>query len=1023
MSRRPILASAAEPEYNAQILNFRDRSAIAGSASSIGDVLTTGPNGRFPTRRAETAQTWTFYGQVGEFWHAEDFIGNCFAKIKLRPGYLDDEGKPGPIHDDDGNLLVADAEMAGDLIRQLKSPTGGQPQLLRMMGKLWSAVGEFMLLGSDRLGPDGQVVEQIWEALSTDELRPSGGGTEWERNRGPGSSKETIKKAFIKRIHNPHPRYSSMADSAIFAQLEILEEIVLLTRGVRSSVVSQLVQSGVYWVPEEMSFAPDPSAPAGSEQEDPFTAQLLTTMAAAISDKGSAASAVPMVARARGDDIKNLRHDRFPSADDATSVLKRTEAIQRFAQGVDLPVETITGHANCVDTETEILTADGWKTYDQLQVGEEVLTLNHESGLSEWQRVERVSVFAAPPEGRPMLAMEGQSHSSLSTLNHRWPVISQRGRRRWRESANMNTAVNLISAAPSADLPSEAKWDDAFVELVAWMWTEGHFATTNDGNDSGGYIAQSETAHPQHCAAIRRALTALCGPPVDHLYQASRGWGRKDCSYPDCGWPVHSGGLCNAHRYQRRIGIPLRPVNRYRPKPEFIDQRCAAWREVPGPRSTNFYLSKPLVDQLRPICGGVEKIVSHQFIRELTAAQLELFIQRSVDGDGWQYPETGSVQLHQASKARTEAFSLACILAGKGVTYREGPSVGGFATPSSYRYQVLTRAGKPMRVGFGIQKETVTYAGDVWCPTVANGTWMARRRGSVYFTGNTTFSNAYQISIDQFRVYIEPKLMLILDAITGAYLRPMMMLARGFEPWMPVPDDLARIVIWYDESELVLPPDMTGIAPQAHDRFLISDAAGRRHMGFSEDDAPDPEEMAQRIRRKQEENVRETVKVDGGVGNPLGDPSLSLPGAQPGAPSDASAVVGSAGSNPRLELQLAVAVEVFAAKALEAAGAKLKGKLNGKPHAAKNLPNVEVAAALGLQGISDLSCSVDWLLSGQFDPLRRMVVLWAEQYGYPDAAGLANGIVQVTDQVTRARLFNPSAPMPDVRDLTTTGRH
>jgi hypothetical protein len=630
VSRRPILASAAPVEYNAQILNYRDRSAIAGSAAAIGDPLS-GSSGKMPPRQAWQTEAFQFFDQVGELWHSQDFIGNCFAKIRLRPGYLDDEGRAGPIYDDDGAELVADAELAGDLIRQLKSSLGGQAHLMRMMGILISLVGEFMLLGTERLGPDGQVLEQNWEALSTDELRPASTGREWTRNR-PGMPAETLKGIFPLRVWNPHPRWSNMATSAIRAQLEILEEIVLLTRQVRSSVVSQLVQAGILWVPSEMSFSPDPSAPAGSEQEDPFTAQLITTMAAAISDKGSAASAVPMVARAQADLIDKVKHDRFPSADDATSVLKRTEAVLRFAQGVDLPVE--------------------------------------------------------------------------------------------------------------------------------------------------------------------RTL--------------------------------------------------------------------------------------------------------------------------------------GSQQ--------------------------------------------------------------------------------------------TTFANSAQIDIDQFRVYVEPKLMLILDAVTSGYLRPMMMMAKGFQPWMPMPPDLARIVIWYDESELVSPPDMSGLAPVAHDHLVISDAAMRHYMHMTDADAPDEEEVARRIRQKQELNVRETVKVDGGVGNPLGDPSLSLPAAQPGAPTDTPAVVGSAGSNPRLELQLAVAVEVFAAKALEAAGAKLKGKLNGKPHAAKNLPNVEVAAALGLQGISDLSCSVDWLLSGQFDPLRRMVVLWAEQYGYPDAAGLADGVVQVTDQVTRARLFNPSAPMPDVRDLTTTGR-
>lgn len=39
----------------------------------------------------------------------------------------------------------------------------------------------------------------------------------------------------------------------------------------------------------------------------------------------------------------------------------------------------------CVDEETEILTVDGWETVHELCVGDEVLTLNHEMGMSEWQ--------------------------------------------------------------------------------------------------------------------------------------------------------------------------------------------------------------------------------------------------------------------------------------------------------------------------------------------------------------------------------------------------------------------------------------------------------------------------------------------------------------------------------------------------------------------------------------------------------------------------------------------------------------
>ena len=49
-----------------------------------------------------------------------------------------------------------------------------------------------------------------------------------------------------------------------------------------------------------------------------------------------------------------------------------------------------------------------------------MLTLNHETGMSEWQPVSAVSVF--PRAVREMVPMQGNELSSLTTLNHRWPV-------------------------------------------------------------------------------------------------------------------------------------------------------------------------------------------------------------------------------------------------------------------------------------------------------------------------------------------------------------------------------------------------------------------------------------------------------------------------------------------------------------------------------------------------------------------------------------------------------------------------
>lgn len=53
-----------------------------------------------------------------------------------------------------------------------------------------------------------------------------------------------------------------------------------------------------------------------------------------------------------------------------------------------------------MDEETEVLTANVWKTVHDLRVGDEVLTLNHETGMSEWLPVLEVCVFPGKRQTR-----------------------------------------------------------------------------------------------------------------------------------------------------------------------------------------------------------------------------------------------------------------------------------------------------------------------------------------------------------------------------------------------------------------------------------------------------------------------------------------------------------------------------------------------------------------------------------------------------------------------------------------------
>jgi hypothetical protein len=122
-----------------------------------------------------------------------------------------------------------------------------------------------------------------------------------------------------------------------------------------------------------------------------------------------------------------------------------------------------------------------------------------------------------------------------------------------------------------------------------------------------------------------------------------------------------------------------------------------------------------------------EKVVSRDFILALTASQLELFVDVSLMADGhrrW---------LAQKDPRRVEAFELACILLGRTPhTYKIS---SGMTMTHESRSQGTTVSRSPS--GRGPRVSETRYTGTVWCPTTRNGTWLARRNGAVFYTGNS----------------------------------------------------------------------------------------------------------------------------------------------------------------------------------------------------------------------------------------------------------------------------------------------
>lgn len=76
---------------------------------------------------------------------------------------------------------------------------------------------------------------------------------------------------------------------------------------------------------------------------------------------------------------------------------------------------------NCVDFETEILTTSGWKKYNEVAVGDTILSLSIDSGKIEQDVVKDIHIF---DEDTDAVRFKSGTFDACSTDDHRWVVES-----------------------------------------------------------------------------------------------------------------------------------------------------------------------------------------------------------------------------------------------------------------------------------------------------------------------------------------------------------------------------------------------------------------------------------------------------------------------------------------------------------------------------------------------------------------------------------------------------------------------
>ena len=148
---------------------------------------------------------------------------------------------------------------------------------------------------------------------------------------------------------------------------------------------------------------------------------------------------------------------------------------------------------------------------------------------------------------------------------------------------------------------------------------------------------------------------------------------------------------------------------------------------------TRFYINRQGAERFLEL-SNENKVISYDFINSLTKKQLELFIKISMMADGC----LNSLSLKQANKQRTEVFAYANILLGKKLSYQT--EIVGNGYDDEYKVKIFKKGAFIYLYNFLWRRNAlkdIKYKGKVWCPTIDNHVWLARSKGTVYFTGNT----------------------------------------------------------------------------------------------------------------------------------------------------------------------------------------------------------------------------------------------------------------------------------------------
>lgn len=276
-------------------------------------------------------EAWYHYDACGEFRSAVTWIANAVSKADIYAAETDPETGTIAGPTEDARAMAAAATVLGGFTKR--------GQILKTLAVQWQVPGESFIIVRPRDTVRGVPQPDEWLAISGTKVTFKGGG--WQYQDPFTLMQVTLRPGTDRliRVWSPHPNDGAKADSAARPALPILREIEKASQHIAGRLDSRLGMNGVYWIPQELDF---PRA-EGQKLGEAFSEYLLATMEASLSNPGTAAAHVPVVAVVPGEQIAAARHDDLATAFDAAVGELRTTALARLAATLDMPNETAEG--------------------------------------------------------------------------------------------------------------------------------------------------------------------------------------------------------------------------------------------------------------------------------------------------------------------------------------------------------------------------------------------------------------------------------------------------------------------------------------------------------------------------------------------------------------------------------------------------------------------------------------------------------------------------------------------------------